>query len=346
VIPPGLERLIEEKNALRYPSPGDSKGGWQKEWYHFCILADGLDLLVNLSVCGDLRPSAIPGSRVARVILLARERGWHGDIETVDQRAVHLVPGEVGMELGQNRMSFRDGAFALTAALQGQPLAVDLRLEPRTYPLGLSREVAVGRGSIGWFAIPRLAATGQVVIGDRVHRLKEAPAYHDHNWGRWLWGQDFAWEWGFVHAAAGAENWCVIFDRTLNHARTSVLESTLALWRDEKLVKVFSRHEVSVRPLGYRHPDSLFRVPRPLALGVPELGRDVPQRFELTASWGGDRIACLIDTAYEAQILVPNEADLETTIITEVIGQVRMEGEIRGHRIDTAGRGVFEFLTS
>ena len=43
---------------------------------------------------------------------------------------------------------------------------------------------------------------------------------------------------------------------------------------------------------------------------------------------------------------MPNETDLETTIITEAVGSVRVEGVIRHHRVEAEGRGVFEFLST
>jgi hypothetical protein len=42
--------------------------------------------------------------------------------------------------------------------------------------------------------------------------LDRAPGYHDHNWGRWHWGQDLGWEWGcFLPPAPG------LFSTSLRH---------------------------------------------------------------------------------------------------------------------------------
>jgi hypothetical protein len=352
VEPPNIPGVVEQKNYLRFPSPGDTRAGWQKEWFHFCILTPELSLLINLNVCGDLRPAAVPGSRVARVLMMASTpEGWFGDLETVDPRDVVLRPGEVAMVLGQNRMSFYANRFHLVAALQTQPLLADVRLEPLTDPLGFGGEISVGKGSIGWFAVPQLSVRGHVVVGGSSYPLEAASAYHDHNWGRWRWGEDFSWEWGFAHLSSQGKEppgskWSLVLDRTSNRARTRLLESTLALWRDRELIKVFSRREITVRPVGYRNPGAIFRVPRAMSLAVPALGRDVPREFHVTAISGRDRISFVLHSDDEAQVLVPNETDLETTIITEVTGQVRMEGVIRDQRVDAEGRGIFEFLST
>jgi hypothetical protein len=249
------------------------------------------------------------------------------------------------MVLGQNFAEFRDGRFELVVGLQSQPWVAELRFEPLTVPLAVSREVPVGRGSLGWFALPRLAATGRIVVGSEVFTLRAAPAYHDHNWGRWLWGDNFCWEWGFAHFNSGGSTWSVLFDRTLNRARTHVIESTLALWCDTDLVRVFSRNEITVLPLIYDTPGALVRVPRPLALAVPQLGRDVPRKFQVSSVSGSDRLSFLLTTEHEAQVLIPNETDLETTIITEVTGALSLEGRVGGQPVAGSGRALFEFLT-
>ena len=341
-----IARLIENENGLKYPAPGNPKSGWEKEWFHVCVRARGVDLLVNLNVSADTRPAVPAGSRVARVVMMAHDRAWSGDVEPIDSRLVKLIPGEVAIRLGQNELVFRDGRFELNAALQEYPLSVNAVLEPQTAPLGITHEVGLGEGAIGWFAIPRLSVTGHIVNGDHVYSLAGASGYLDHNWGRWLWGQDFSWEWGFGHLREGEEQWSLIVDRTLNRARTRILESTFAVWRGETLVKIFSRNEISVRPIGFQFPLGIFRIPRPMALAVQELGRDVPRQYEVTARSGSDHVRLVLTTENEAQILIPNETDLDTTVITEVLGSVHMSGEIRGYRLDAEGGSVFEFLST
>ncbi len=331
---------------MRFPQPGDARGGWQKEWYHFCIMAPEVDVVVNLNVAGDMRPAARPGSRVARVIVLARERQWGGDLETIAERQIELLPGEVWMRLGQNRLRFSDGRFSLVAALQGRPLVVEATLEPQTMPLALGREVRVGLGSIDWFVLPRLSASGRVISGGRLHEFDGAPAYHDHNWGRWLWGHDFCWEWGFAHFEVAGEPWSLVYDRTLNRPRTHALELTLAVWRGSQLARIFSRREVGVGQSGYVDNGRPLRVPRPLAIAVPAAGGDVPRRLEVSAAVDGDRLRLTVELDDYAQILVPHETDLGTTVISEAAGRVRVEGLIRGSRIDASGRGIFEFLAA
>ena len=66
--------------------------------------------------------------------------------------------------------------------------------------------VQVGDGApINWLVVPRLVADGEITLAGRRHVVAGALAYHDHNWGRWYWGDDLGWEWGcFLTPAASA----------------------------------------------------------------------------------------------------------------------------------------------
>ena len=89
-------------------------------------------------------------------------------------------------------------------ALHGRPsdVSADLVIR-RTAPGFVAGPMRLGNGQyVGWtVAAPRATATGTFRVGGRTVRVKDAPAYHDHNWGRfslsggrlagWDWSQAF-----------------------------------------------------------------------------------------------------------------------------------------------------------
>ena len=89
-------------------------------------------------------------------------------------------------------------------ALHGRPsdVSADLVIR-RTAPGFVAGPMRLGGGQyVGWtVAAPRATATGTFRVGGRTVRVKNAPAYHDHNWGRfslsggrlagWDWSQAF-----------------------------------------------------------------------------------------------------------------------------------------------------------
>ena len=59
---------------------------------------------------------------------------------------------------------------------------------------------------------------GEATVGGRRLDLAAASAYHDHNWGRWHWGDDLGWDWGaFLTPAPGP---AIVLVRTTNREHT------------------------------------------------------------------------------------------------------------------------------
>ena len=56
----------------------------------------------------------------------------------------------------------------------------------------------IGEGRMCWLFVPRLRADGWLRIDGQEHRFESELAYHDHNWGRFSWGDDFGWTWGTI----------------------------------------------------------------------------------------------------------------------------------------------------
>ena len=84
---------------------------------------------------------------------------------------------------------------------------------------------------------------------------------------------------------------------------------------------------------------------RPPSPGTPESTPDVPRTFEIEAESGDDRVRCLFQAQDVGQIVVPNETDLEMTVINEVSGLIEGEGVVKGRSFSVHGQGLFEFLT-
>ena len=79
---------------------------------------------------------------------------------------------------------------------------------------------AAGRGWIAWYVVPRLRCRGRATVGGPTRSTSTgASAYHDHNWGRWHWGDDLGWEWGcFLAPAPGP---AFFLSRTTDRAHRS-----------------------------------------------------------------------------------------------------------------------------
>jgi hypothetical protein len=349
-----LNRLIAQADRFRwsasqsgFATPGP-RGDRAKEWHHFCIFAGEIQAIVNFNISADTRPAAAPGSQLARLVTLVyagEKHGWDGDVETFPERDVRITSEGISLEFGHNALTYRDGEFHISVALENRPVTLDIRLTPVSLPLLMRSNAPIGEGHINWLVVPRLRASGTIVSGKQVYRFEGAPAYHDHNWGAWLWGHDFAWEWGFGLPDDLANPWTLVFDRTTDRPRSTVLEMTLALWKGATLQRVFTQREVEAWPEGYLDTPQTPKYPRVMALLAPERTTEVPRRLQLRARSGEDYLEGSFEASHIAQVVIPNENDLENTIINEVGGRIKIGGVVKGEEVDLDGNAIFEFLT-
>jgi hypothetical protein len=340
-----LARAVERTDYLRRSPFALGGPGGHKEWLHFCILADDLDLLVNFSLSDDVRAGAPAGAEHARLTVLVRGATWDGDVDGFEPAEVRVAGGLVDLDFGGNRCVFADGRYRLQVQLQERPVVIDAELVPRTVP-ALAPNIPLTDGPpLHWAVVPRLAASGRVVVGGREHRFVEAPAYHDHNWGHFLWGQDMAWEWGFALPDGGAKPWSLAFVRLTNRARTHALAQGIFLWRGRRQHRVFREHDVRFDPeRAFLAPSAVFKIPRIMALLSPDVPTDVPRGSTLVAAADGDTLECVFAGDDLAQVVVPAEASPGVTVINEVRGTMRVRGRVGGEPVVLDGRGIFEFL--
>ena len=339
-----IPKVISLTDYVRLPTRLEAGAEQHKEWHHFCIVDPAVQVIVNLSLMRPPGSAPAAGDWAARLALLVRDTGWDGDLDTIPNREVRARRGSLDLQFGHNSLAFRDGCYHLSLSLENRPITLQLVLRPLTYPL-IRRNTQIAEGKINWVVVPRLAASGTVIVDRRVYRLDETPAYHDHNWGQWRWGDDFAWQWGFALPAEAENPWCVVFDRMTDRRRSTALELKLSLWKGDRLQRLFFQDEIRLEQSGFVVQPRLDKFPRPMSLLAPERTTDVPRRFTVRAARGDDWLDCCFTAEDIAQIVVPNETNLGVTIINEVGGVLRLTGRIKGEDAAMEGRGFFEFLT-
>ena len=339
-----LSRVITLSDHFRLATSDFSYPNWYKEWHHFCVFGPNIQVILNFNL-GYLAASAAEDLQVARVILLVRqENSWIGDIDTIPLRDVHTRRGKIRTRFGHNIIDFQNDHYLLSVALERLPITLNLASQPLTYPLVRSKAV-LGEGKIDWVVVPRLVSSGTIAVGQQVYQLEQAPTYHDHNWGHWLWGQDFAWQWGFMLPTQRDTPWSVIFNSVTDRARNEARDLKVSLWKHEKFHRLFMYDEIRVEQSGYLEAASLPKFPSVMSLVSTERTTDIPRRMTITARRDSDWLTCHFEAKDAAQIVIPNETDLEVTVINEVSGEMSMNGWINGEKIDVNGKSFFEFLT-
>jgi hypothetical protein len=346
---------VARTNFIRRASTAVDRLG-HREWLHFSIAAsDGTTLIVNMSITDDLR--AVDQRRRTRpergrLVVLAHRNGvWFGSAEEVDASAIEAHGGSVFIRLGESSIRFERGIFHVKGMLADQSVGFDLELEALSFP-SLASNVSLGPSEdpIHWVVVPRLAVKrGELEIGGVPISLSGALAYHDHNWG-YFNHRNFAWQWGHAFPSAEADRdpdaLSVVFTRLLNGPRTHAFMQALLFWRGSRQERVFREDEIEVTSEGFLRKDA-FTVPKVARLLAGGRATDVPKTMSFVARGHGgrDEVQATFTTTDVAEIVVPNEHDLETTLIREVVGTLDLEGQIRGRRIEIVnGPGVFEWI--
>src|SRR5206468_3621266 len=102
---------------------------------------------------------------------------------------------------------------------------------------------------------------------------------------------------------------------------------------------------VAVRESGFLRSRKILKIPPAMALLAPQLSTDVAARLTVEARSGHDEVRLEIDNRSLAQLVVPNEGDLGTTIINEVVGGFRIRGGVQGASVDSQGESFHEHVT-
>jgi len=328
------------------PIPGALHLSSYKEWWHFNLVDDasGLDAIVNLSLSGDIRRT--DGGQ-ANLILLTQEpqHGWRGGLDIYDGLAATVGVEGVDLALGRSSIRYAEGRYSLDLRSEDGSVRVRVELVPAAEPMLVWKDTPVGSGHINWLIIPYLVANGTVRVADRRYQIRGARAYHDHNWGRWRWGDNFGWDWGFCAAATelDSEPLSFVYDRTVDRRGNRIVEHSLAVWRGEDLLRFFARHMISVRRSGtYR--EKVRRLPGVAGLIDGARVGTIPARIDFAGRCDEDVIegAYIPDAAL--QIAIPRETGFGLVELNETLGWLTLSGTIAGIPFNATRRACFEFV--
>jgi len=340
-----LLRALSESDYFRRSDARFRGVSGHKEWLHFAVHAAGMDVLTNFSIVDDVRPVAPRGAEIARITTLVRGESWGGDIDQYANDEIDVRGGRVALRYADNFVRLVHDALEVKVQMRQRPIALELVLRPLVMPNQANTLYVEGCPGIHWVAVPRLAASGRIEIDGRVHTFSDALAYHDHNWGFWRWGQDFAWEWGYGVPDDAADPWTLIYVRLTDRRHVTDLTQSVFLWRNQRQHRFFRADEIQVEHIGLLRAQHAFKVPRVMGLVSPTQTTDIPERMVVSARGERDWLEFEFKSEDVAQVILPNDDDLGVTVINEVSGTINAVGYVDGQRIAFNSRTIFEFLS-
>ena len=335
------EAVLPRNDFLRVPVLACARPDGFKEWHHFLLQSPDLLLFINFSVAGTAAGGLVP-----RVIAVFHDHRWSGVVEQFAERDLDISADVCGMAMRANRMLVTPDGYQVVVDLPDRGVAGVLRFTVVGAPsITRVNNQPVGAGRISWLFVPRLRADGWIALGGRRRPIERCPAYHDHNWGHFRWGDDFGWEWGSILPTADDDPWSLVFTRKTDRRRLRCLSQALYLWHHDELAAMFrdtAIHMRSVGLLGSRPDCTLPPVMRLLAGGE---AADVPASIEITASSSAGSIRAVFRSESHARLVQPSElAHDRAVVLSEVGGTAQIGGSVDGRPFDAAGAGVFELL--
>lgn len=324
-------------DRLRPPSPLDLTAAAYKDWLHVNVFDFDREqiALVNVSLHGD--PDD-PRSLAAGAVLLGDvSAGWRPHVEVVAAREARLADGEIAVaNVAAIALDGASGGLRVHGELPGGGVELEASAAPVAVPVVAEGPTPFGSGWISWRAAPRMTVTGSLRVDGVTRAADNTAAYHDHNWGRWFWGDDVGWEWGaFLSRDGAAFVTTRPTDRSHRGGRTALRAHV------GRQTRSFHPRTVQSRLMGRvdAPPD---RVPG--AMAALHSGRaqpSLPARVSLVADDGYDRVELEASLAHAAQIIVAEPARPGYSFIHELLGRYRYRARLGD--VETAGEGLTAF---
>jgi hypothetical protein len=312
---PTPQEFYDEIDRFHLPAGHDST--WA-EWHYFnIVVSDSEWWYFTFMVAGD-----VLGGRWGGAVLVShRLPGGATErfISRIPRQSVRFDTAAADLSLAGSHVTQRDGEYRVAGTAGSSRF--DFTLHPR--PLAYFPPVELSGGATrSGYVVPALvaSATGTLCARGSCRAVRDAPAYHDHNWGVW---RAVTWEWG---AGRGAEH-AILYGGVLGEATTGGGRAPFFLTLLDSLgVRQVFRFD-QVERLGGR--------PMP---GTP--GLLAPDSLRLVATAGGDTLRLLVR-------LLGGAASPPTTpgvnrFFLQLRGAWRLQGSVAGQPVADSGSGFFE----
>ena len=330
-------------DALRPPPLLDPTRARYKDWLHLNVFdhASGVAGLFNGSLHGA--PEDDRSCVIGAALVHHPAQGWAGQAH---------VSAYAGAALGVSSVALPSmaivvepqGMVRVSATMPRDALSAQIVARPTSEPLNVEHPLPFGDGWIAWRAVPSLSVDGAITLGTHHVPLALASAYHDHNWGRWRWGDDIGWEWGVFASSEGGPVFVV--SRTTDRAHTSrhPAQLTLITTDDRRLRRLYFGAQVELGTSG-RFEQRLHRVPGALA-ALHENARRVhlPDRVAIAASDGWSRVELAFVPRAGAQLIASEPTHRGYSFINELVGSFTARWSEVGQEHEARGLGVFEWV--
>src|SRR5688572_3775083 len=193
-----LARIKDSKSidSFRLPTVFDPQIDSYKEWQHFNVFDNktGLFALINYVISGNIYN--ISKGVVAKVALIRDPEGLiYSAIEPHNTKKLNISYLGPDIQFNGASIIYKNYSYRVSLIMDTIPIKADLNFKIASQPL-TSMTKPFGSGFLGWSAFCKMIVNGSITIKDTEYTIKNSYGYHDHDWGRYSWGENVGWEWG------------------------------------------------------------------------------------------------------------------------------------------------------
>lgn len=338
--------LVERIEALRIPAQPQAAAHDWKDWYHVVLLhpASGWRVIANLNLAGGGPDAQLQWTLVVHrpggdsgVSLhgASRSQPWHAGMVTA--RPLHIAGDEAVF-------GFDGECITLRIAPRDLDLQLSLHAAPAATPLLVTDGAPFGSGFIGWGLLARMRAEGQIAVCGETAPIGDAWfCYHDHNFGRFRWGEDFGWEWLVAHITCEGEAVTVVVDWRCDRAHASGGLPYLFVLAGGALRKVFLGPAMRLRWSWNDAAQLPPRLPGAMATRLADRPVRTPRAITLDAADERDRIALTVAVDAYLEIVAPDNRGSAFARIGESSGAAALELRLGGRRLEGRGLAYAEY---
>ncbi len=333
-----IEHILYYLEELKLPIDTELSPEDWKDWYHYILFdpANAIRLLFNVSFSGRpgrgelavtvqlTLPEAQHPGRLAHFGFL-KILAWEAPPEARLPLRLSL-PGLLDMELSARRVE-------VTVRQPQRPFTLHFRGRPAATPVLIPELFPYGDGFIGWGLIPGMELEGALHCNGRRYAItRDWFCYHDHNYGRFRWGDpDVGWVWCVAAGRdATGRRLAVVFHRGNNKDFSRIGRPYLFLYLDGELVKTFLGETVDLQFFWTAAPERLPILPGALASVFSYRKVHAPTRLEISARDDADELSVVMAVEARSEIILPDYQDKQYTFLKELNGSVRAAFRLRG----------------
>jgi hypothetical protein len=318
-VAPTTQQLYDELDRFHLPRLRDSTWG---EWHYFNVVTGPEEWwYVTYLVGGD-----VAGGRWGGQLLVTHRRPdgrYERFTSQAPSAAVRFDTARADLVIGGSTVTQRDGRYALLGTARGPAGTLRLDLEVRPQPRRYFPPVELRSDEfLSGYVVPglRSEASGTICVGGSCRDLRDAPAYHDHNWGVW---RDVSWEWGMGRGE-----------------RLDLLYGGVISPRDSVGPGGAPFFLALADSLGVRQVLRFRTIAYEGAGTAGGAGGRAPERFTLLAARDADTVRMRVQVL-SAQSTETGAAAMRRLFL-QLRGHFRLEGRLGGTAVADSGLGFFE----